>query len=144
MIKLVIVCHGALADGLVNAMELIAGPQPEITSIALDEGDGIDELEARVEAAVAAQPDGEGVLVLVDLFGASPFNVSARVAVRYPNVEVMTGVNLAMLLEAALQRQGCTLPEVVEIARQAGAGSVKLLSELLDPGGRPASGGEGY
>ncbi len=140
MIKLVIVCHGAFADGLVNAMELIAGPQPEIASIGLDEGDSIDELEARVEAAVAGLPEGEGALVLVDLFGASPFNVSARVAVRHPNVEVITGVNLAMLLEAALQRQGCTLPEVVEIAREASAGSVKILSELLGPASQVAGG----
>ena len=143
MVRLVIVCHGSFADGLVNAMELIAGPQPEITTIALGEEDAIDGLEAQVEAAVAAQPEGEGVLVLVDLFGASPFNVSARVAVRHPNVEVITGVNLAMLLEAALQREGCTLPELAAIAREAGTGSVKVLSELLGTGGQPATGQEG-
>ncbi len=142
MVKLVIVCHGALADGLVNAMELIAGPQPEVTAIGLGEEDPIDELEARVEAAVASQPEGEGTLILVDLFGASPFNVSARVAVRHPDVDVVTGANLAMLIEAAMQRQGCTLPEVVEIARQAGAESVKVLSELLGPGSQ-AAGEEG-
>ena len=140
MIKLLIVCHGGLADGLVNAMELIAGPQPEVTAISLGEEDPIDGLETRVEEAVMAGEEGKGVLVLVDLFGASPFNVSARVAVRHPNVEVVTGVNLAMLLETALGRDGCSLPELVTIAREASVGSVKILSELLGPGSQPAAG----
>jgi len=140
MIKLLIVCHGGLADGLVNAMELIAGPQPEVTAISLGEEDPIDGLETRVEEAVMAGEEGKGVLVLVDLFGASPFNVSARVAVRHPNVEVVTGVNLAMLLETALGRDGCSLPELVTIAREASAGSVKILSELLGPGSQTAAG----
>ena len=139
MIKIIIVCHGGLADGLVNAMELIAGQQPEITAIGLGEEDAIDELETRVEAAVQAGADREGALVLVDLFGASPFNVSAKVAVRHRNVEVITGVNLAMLLETALGREGCTLPELVAMARDAGAGSIKILSELLGPGSQPAA-----
>jgi len=140
MIKLLIVCHGGLADGLVNAMELIAGPQPEVTAISLGEEDPIDGLETRVEEAVMAGEEGKGVLVLVDLFGASPFNVSARVAVRHPNVDVVTGVNLAMLLETALGRDGCSLPELVTIAREASAGSVKILSELLGPGSQTAAG----
>lgn len=140
MIKIIVVCHGELADGLVNAMELIAGPQPGVKAIGLGEEDPIDELEARVEEAVTAGEEGESALVLVDLFGASPFNVSARVAVRHPNVEVITGVNLAMLLETSLGREGCALPELIAIARDASAGSVKILSELLGTGSQPAAG----
>jgi mannose/fructose-specific phosphotransferase system component IIA len=74
---------------------------------------------------------GQGVLILVDLFGASPFNVSARVASRNPDVEVVTGVNLGMLIETALQRENTSLAELGAIARDAGTSSVKVLSELL-------------
>ena len=136
MVKLVIVCHGALAEGLINAMELIAGAQPEVVGIRLGEADSIDGLEARVEAAVRGRAAGQEVLILVDLFGASPFNVSARVAMRYPGVEVITGVNLPVLLETALGRENTSLAELVSLAREAGAGSMKVLSDLMQAGGQ--------
>ena len=111
-------------------MELIAGPQEAVTTFALGEVDSIDELEHQVEAAAqAGQP--EGSLILVDMFGASPFNVSARIASRNPNVDVVTGVNLGMLLETAFQREGNTLAGLAGIAREAGCSSVKVLSEIM-------------
>jgi mannose/fructose/sorbose-specific phosphotransferase system IIA component len=134
MVKLVVVCHGALAEGLINAMELIIGSQPEVVALRLDEADSIDGLEAQVEAAVQERQAGQEVLILVDLFCASPFNVSARVAMRNLGVEVITGVNLPMLLETALGRENVPVVELVKIARDAGAGSVKVLSELLQAG----------
>jgi PTS system mannose-specific IIA component len=130
VIQIIIVCHGKLADGLVNAMELIAGPQEAVIPFALEEVDSIDGLEQQVEAAVrAGQP--EGSLILVDMFGASPFNVSARIASRNPEVDVVTGVNLGMLLETAFQREGNTLAGLAGIAREAGCSSVKVLSEIM-------------
>jgi len=134
MVKLVVVCHGALAEGLLNAMELIAGTQEEVVALRLEETDSIDDLEARVEAAVQERQAGQEVLILVDLFGASPFNVSSRVAMRNAGVEVITGVNLPMLLETALGRENVALVELVKVAREAGAGSVKVLSDLLQAG----------
>lgn len=135
MIKLVVVCHGALAAGLVNAMELIAGSQPDVLAVSLEEGDSIDGLEESLQKIVMERQAGQEVLILVDLFGASPFNVSARVANRNPGVEVITGVNLAMLLETALGRENMTLSELTSLARDAGANSVKVLSNLLESGG---------
>ncbi len=134
MVKLVVVCHGALAEGLINAMELIAGTQEEVVALRLEETDAIDGLETRVEAAVQERQAGQEVLILVDLFGASPFNVSSRVAMRNEGVEVITGVNLPMLLETALGRENTSLVELVKVAREAGAGSVKVLSDLLQAG----------
>jgi mannose/fructose/sorbose-specific phosphotransferase system IIA component len=134
MVKLVIVCHGALADGLMNAMELIVGPQPEVVALRLDEADSIDGLESQVETAVQERQAGQEVLILVDLFYASPFNVSSRVAMRHAGVEVITGVNLPMLLETALGRDNVPLVELVKVARDAGTGSIKVLSDLLQAG----------
>ena len=134
MVKLIIVSHGTLAEGLMNAMELIVGPQPEVVALRLEEADSIDGLESQVEAAVQARQAGQEVLILVDLFGASPFNVSSRVAMRHAKVDVITGVNLPMLLETALGREYMSLVELVKVAREAGAGSVKVLSDLLQAG----------
>lgn len=131
MIKLIVIGHGAMAEGLVHAMELIVGSQEEVVAIRLDETDSIDELESRVEVAVVQNSSESGTLILVDLFGASPFNVSARVASRHPNVDVITGVNLPMLLETAMNRQNVTLSELVDMARQIGVGGVKVLSDLV-------------
>jgi mannose/fructose/sorbose-specific phosphotransferase system IIA component len=134
MIKLVLVCHGTLAEGFLKAMSLITGPQEAVTAIDLGEEDSIDELESRVETAVQSRQPGQAVLILVDLFGASPFNVSARVASRNEEVEVITGVNLAILLETATRREEITLPELTALARVAGSGSVKVLSDLMGQG----------
>jgi PTS system mannose-specific IIA component len=134
MVKVILVCHGRLAEGLVDAMNLITGPQEGITAIGLGEEDSIDELESRVETRVQDRQPGEVVLILADLFGASPFNVSARVASRNQDVEVITGVNLGMLLELATQRDGKTLSQLATLAREAGSNSVKVLSDLLGQG----------
>ncbi len=132
MTKFVIVCHGGLADGLIQAMEMITGPQPDVVAIRLDEDDSIDELESRVETAVQDRSAGQGILILVDLFGASPFNISTRVATRNDQVEVITGVNLGMLVETVLQRDSTSFRKLAAIARDAGVGSVKILSDLLN------------
>lgn len=138
MVNLIIVCHGELANGLVNAMELIAGPQEGIVAIGLQEEDPIDQLESRIEAAVRASLPDQEVLILVDLFGASPFNASSRVANRNPGVEVITGVNLPMLVETALQHDSASLADLTTIAQEAGAGSIKVLSQLMNLGSDPA------
>lgn len=138
MVNLIIVCHGGLADGLLNAMELIVGPQEGVVAIRLDEQDPIDQLETRIETAVQTRLAGQEVLILVDLFGASPFNVSSRVANRNPGVEVITGANLPMLVETVLQRESASLKELTAIAQEAGAASVKVLSKLMSPDGDPA------
>ena len=134
MVKLVLVCHGNLAAGFLKAMSLIIGPQEDVTAIDLGEEDSIDELESRLETVVKNRHPGQTVLILVDLFGASPFNVSARVASRNEGVEVITGVNLAILLETATQREEISLPELTTLAREAGSGSIKVLSDLMNQG----------
>jgi mannose/fructose/sorbose-specific phosphotransferase system IIA component len=134
MVKLILVCHGTLAEGLLNAMNLITGPQEDVTAISLAEEDSIDGLESRVEAAVQDRQPGQAALILVDLFGASPFNVSARVASRMAGVDVITGVNLPMLLETAIRRDEITLSQLAPLARDAGGGGIKVLSELMDQG----------
>lgn len=134
MINLLIVCHGNMAEGLVDAMSLIIGPQEGIQTIGLRETDAIDGLIDRVQTAITELDQGDGVLILVDILGASPFNVSARIALESDQLEVVTGVNLPMLLETAMAREGSNIKELAATAKQAGAGSIVILSERMQSG----------
>ena len=132
MVNLILVSHGNLAEGLIDAMRLIVGDQEGILAVVLKETDPIEGLSDRLDQAIQEVNDGDGVLILVDLFGASPFNVSARLTQKYSNVQVVTGINLPMLLETALQREGQTIVELARFAVEAGRSGIKSLQEQLD------------
>lgn len=134
MVGLVVVTHGAFAEGLVNAASMIAGETAALKTVALMQTDAVDGLEERVSAALKEVDQGEGVLILVDMLGASPFNVCGRLAAERDDVELVTGVNLPMLLEVSLSRDGASLATVAETAKQAGINSIKVLSESLAGG----------
>lgn len=131
MVGLLLVAHGKMASGLLNAMELIVGEQENVAAVELQEMDAIDALEATIDAQVQQLNSGDGVLVFVDLFGASPFNASARVAMRYEDVDVITGVNLPMLLETVLNRASTDLQGVIDVAKQVGVDGVRVLKQLM-------------
>jgi PTS system mannose-specific IIA component len=93
--------------------------------------DDVESLMERVAHAVEQVETGDGTLLLVDVFGASPFNASARLAMAGGNLEVLSGVSLPMVLELAVQREGQSLHELVAVAREAGASGIRTLSDTL-------------
>lgn len=132
MVGIVIVCHGDMADGLLDAARMIVGEQEGVAAVSLREMDAVEGLMERVAAAIEKVDTGDGTLVLVDLFGASPFNASARLAMQGDSkIEVITGVNLPMLLELAVHGDGATLEQLVEIALEAGTSGIETLSQAL-------------
>lgn len=132
MIGLVLVCHGKMAEGLIDAMQMIAGEQEAVRGIGLFETESVEDLMAKVQQAMAEVDCGEGVLILVDLFGASPFNASARLMLAAPGkaIEVVTGLNLPMLVELVTQRDGLNLAEAVDLVLSAGAEGIRRLSDI--------------
>ena len=134
MIGILIVCHGNLAEGLLNAMELIIGKSPKIKAIGLYEGDAIDDLPGRIKQEIENMKCDEGVLIFVDIVGASPFNASARVIHELPNqkLSLITGVNLPMLLETALKREeDLPLEEMSRTIKEIGKDQIKTLSDII-------------
>ena len=129
MVGMLIVTHGRLGEGLLDAMQMIAGPQEKVDFVSLKEGDSIDELKERILNTVKMLDDGSGVLVFVDMFGASPSNAAAYLL--NENVEVITGVNLPMLLEIVSFRETSSLQELSANAMAAGVESIKNLTQLL-------------
>lgn len=138
MVGIVVVCHGAMGDGLLDAARMIVGEQEGVVAVNLREEDSVESLMDRVAVAVEEVDRGDGVLILVDVFGASPFNASARLAMQRDQIEVISGVSLPMLLELFVQREGQSLAELVEVAREAGTTGIRTLSETL--GKKPVEG----
>ena len=128
MIGIVVVTHGALAGELVNAARTIVGDIPRIAALSIGWS---DDVSAAREAIARALEDvgGEGSLILTDMFGGTPTNVSLPFL--SPRVEIVTGVNLPMLIKLTSLRDG-TLAEVARLVRDQGKDAIYVASELLE------------
>jgi mannose/fructose/sorbose-specific phosphotransferase system IIA component len=131
LVGIVLVSHGNMAEGMIDAARMIVGEMEGVLAVSLQEMDAIEDLMGRIEAALSEVDNGEGALILVDAFGASPFNASARLAMQREKTEVVTGMNLPMLLELAVQREGQDLQAVTQIALEAGSTSIRTLSQTM-------------
>ncbi len=131
LVGVLVVAHGEMASGLLDAARMIVGDQKALLALSLQEMEDVEGLMAKVEKAISQVDTGEGVLVLVDLPGASPFNASARIAMQREGIKVVTGVNLPMLAELLVMRDGSSLEELVDVAKEAGISGVRTLSEIL-------------
>lgn len=132
MVGIVVVSHGNMAEGMMDAARMIVGEMEGVATVSLKESDAVEDLISRIETAVDQVDQGDGALILVDAFGASPFNASARLAMNRKNIEVISGVNLPMLLELAVQREGQNLEAVTQIALETGTASIRTLSQTLN------------
>ncbi len=132
MINFIIVSHGKMAEGIVDAIKLIVGNQTGVEMISLEEHQSIEDLEEKIEVAIKELlKNSTGVLIFADLFGASPFNMAAKAAVKYKSVEVVTGVNLPMVIESIMQRGNYSISEIAREARESGKQGIRLLSDLI-------------
>ena len=131
MIGIVIVTHGKFSTELLKSAELIIGKQEHIATLGLDHGDCVHQLQESVSEIIEDLDDGDGVLVLTDLFGGSPTNVTAA-SMRYLQFQCITGVNLPMLLEVLCSRGSCTLDELVNLAYKAGIDGIKNIGDILN------------
>lgn len=132
LIGLVIVAHGDLATALLNAAEHVVGPLSHAEAIAIGPNDDLRQCQARVNAMVATVDSGRGVVIVTDMFGGTPSNLSLG-AIRDKNVDVIYGANLPMLIKLAKSRT-LTMPEAVEAALEAGRKYVNSAGAILEPG----------
>jgi len=126
-----VVSHGSMAQGMLEAARMIVGEMEGILAVSLQEADAVENLMDRISESINSVDTGDGVLILVDVFGASPFNASARLAMVRDKIEVISGVNLPMLLEIAIQQSEEDLDALVQTALNAGSSSIRTLSQTL-------------
>ena len=130
MIGLVLVTHGRLAEEFVSATEHVVGPQENIRAICIGDDDDMEQRREDILAAVKAVESGDGVIVLTDMFGGTPSNLSISIMDK-SKVEVIAGINLPMLIRLASVRETGDLENAVEQAQEAGRKYISIASHVL-------------
>lgn len=128
----VIVTHGQLAGELLAAAEMIVGPVKHITSVSIGWHDDVDLAHNEIERAIQRVQEGRGVLILTDMFGGTPTNI-ASMFLAEGEVEVLTGVNLPMVIKLASQQDEETLGDIARRVRKQGQEGIYLAGDLLAP-----------
>ncbi|MDA0701917.1 MAG: PTS sugar transporter subunit IIA [Proteobacteria bacterium] len=134
MIGMVLVTHGRLADEFIAALEHVVGPQERIAAVCIGPDGDMEKRRRDILDSIAAVDDGQGVVLLTDMFGGTPSNLAISVMDAGPEVEVIAGVNLPMLIKLASLREG-GLSEAVAAAQEAGRKYINVASALLGEGG---------
>ncbi|MEZ5896684.1 MAG: PTS sugar transporter subunit IIA [Parvularculaceae bacterium] len=130
MIGLVIVTHGRLAEEFVAAAEHVVGPQEKIQAVSIGPDDDMEKRRGDILEAAQSVDDGDGVIILTDMFGGTPSNLAISVMEK-ANAEVIAGVNLPMLIKLASIRADKPLAEAVAAAHDAGRKYINVASWVL-------------
>jgi len=133
VIGIVVVTHGQLARELVSAAEMIIGEIPNVTAVSIGWHENPDDAQREIEQAILRADSGKGTVVLTDMFGGTPSNLSLTFLEK-GRVEVVTGVNLPMLIRLASVREeedGGDLLELASEGAREGKDSIYLAGDLL-------------
>ena len=130
MIGIVLVTHGRLADEFRSAVEHVIGPQDQMETISIQPQDDIDSRRKEIIEAVKRVNSGQGVAILTDMFGGTPSNLAISV-MNEPDIEVVAGINLPMLVKLASVRGEVPLAEAVTQAQAAGRKYINIASRVL-------------
>jgi PTS system mannose-specific IIA component len=128
VIGIVVITHGRLAEELVNATRTIVGEIPAIVAVSMGWSDDVATAREQVERAIAEVGAGD-TLLLTDMFGGTPTNLSLPFL--SPRVEIVTGVNLPMLIKLTTLREG-PLAEVARAIRDQGKNAIYVASDVLE------------
>jgi PTS system mannose-specific IIA component len=134
----VIVTHGHLAGELLAAAEMIVGPISHVAAVSIGWHDDVDSAHSEVERAIKGVSQGVGVLLMTDMFGGTPTNI-ASMFLEAGAIEVITGVNLPMIIKLAAQQEQGSLAEVARQLCDVGRQGIYVASDLLTP---PAKSGK--
>lgn len=128
----VIVSHGQLANELLTAAETVVGAISHVTAVSIGWHDDVDMAKSEVERAINSVAKGAGVLVMTDMFGGTPTNIAAMFLVP-DEVELVTGVNLPMVIKVASNTKETTLTELAREVEEQGKKSIYRTAALLEP-----------
>ncbi len=132
MIGIVIVTHSQLGEALIGAAEFIIGNRPEaIESVSIDLSENAEKLRAKIARRIKKVEGQEGILILTDMFGGTPSNLSYSF-LEEGHIEVLSGVNLPILIQAAnLRDKNMKLDELAANLEVFGKKSISLASGIL-------------
>ncbi len=130
MVGIVLVTHPHLGEEFLRSAELICGKFPQIALVSIDTRKGVDELRKEISEAIKTVDLGDGALILTDMFGGTPSNMSLAF-LREGQVEVLTGINLPMLIKISNCRENRNLKELAKMVKEAGQKNIHIASEIL-------------
>ncbi len=133
-VGVVIVTHYRLGEEFLQALRLIIPDAPPFAAVAVDPNQPVEEMRQAIADELAAAENGEGVLVLTDMFGGTPSNMSLSFLDEH-HVEIVTGINLPMLIKLATLAEDKPLDELATFIKEYGQRNISVASELL-PGAR--------
>jgi PTS system mannose-specific IIA component len=130
MIGALVVTHGHLGQELVAAAEMIVGEISHIKAVSIGWHDDVNDTRKDIEGRIAEVDSGSGVLILTDMFGGTPSNIA--LSFHDPGkIDVLTGVNLPMIIKIAGQKEGDTVESLARIVRDQGRSSISMASDFL-------------
>jgi PTS system mannose-specific IIA component len=130
-----IVTHYRLGEEFLQALRLIVPDAPRYEAVSVDPKQSVDEIRQAIAEALGRADGGEGVLVLTDMFGGTPSNMSLSFLEEH-RVEVVTGLNLPMLIKLATMAEAKPLEELAAFVRDYGQRNIRVASEFLPEGKR--------
>jgi PTS system mannose-specific IIA component len=128
----IIVSHGQLANELLSAAETVVGELSNITAVSIGWHDDVEMAKNEIQRAIKQVSQGLGVLILTDMFGGTPTNISAMF-LKEGEVEIVTGVNLPMVIKLASYTKESTLEEIALQVEEQGKQSIYRTGALLEP-----------
>lgn len=128
----VIVSHGQVANELVAAAEAVVGDLEHITAVSIGWHDDVEMAKSEIEQAIARVSSGSGVLLLTDMFGGTPTNIAAMF-LELGKVEIITGVNLPMVIKVASNTKEISLADLAREVESQGKEAICRAGELLEP-----------
>ena len=128
----VIVSHGQVANELLAAAEAVVGDLRNITAVSIGWHDDVEMAKAEIERAIKNVSSGTGVLLLTDMFGGTPTNISAMF-LKENEVEIVTGVNLPMVIKVATVNSEIALSELAREVEETGRSAITRAGSLLSP-----------
>lgn len=130
LIGIVLVSHGSLAKSLIETLEILLGKQQNISWLSVGKEEEFDRMRSRLSKGITEANQGQGVIILTDMFGGSASNAALSL-IDEEKVEVIAGVNLPMLIRIIELRESHPLLEVAQSAYDAGRNYIQIASNLL-------------
>ena len=133
MIGIVVVTHGKLAEELISAVKFVLSEEPSVklAGVSLDPSKEFDTFKKLIEDSIKSVDGGDGILLVTDMFGGTPSNISLTF-LDEEKIEVISGVNLPMLLKLSTLKSDVKLNDAIKIAEKAGRDNIIVASKLLD------------
>ena len=130
MVGILIVSHGRLAEALISSVQFLVGNLQKIRGVSIWPKDKGKEVRDRIQKEIEEVDDGDGVVILTDILGGTPTNLSLSF-LKEEKVEVVTGVNMPMLLTLSSYRKGRSLRQIGKLVKKSGRRSIILAKTLM-------------